>query len=190
MATSRVTADAARRNTGRDWDGWAAALDEWGAADQPHGAIVDWLTGQHGLDNWWAQTVTVEYERARGLRAPGSGRDGRFTVTASRTAAATATELAAAFTDPARRTRWLPDGQLRLRTQQPGRTARFDWADGRTRVNVGFTDRGPGRATVALAHERLADQAEADHFRDYWRDRLDALVARLAGAGSEQEAQS
>jgi hypothetical protein len=30
-----------------------------------------------------------------------------------------------------------------------------------TRVNIGFTDKGPSKSTVALAHERLADADEA-----------------------------
>ncbi|HET9291576.1 MAG TPA: DUF4287 domain-containing protein, partial [Actinomycetes bacterium] len=62
---------AIRANTGRGWDEWFALLDEWGGAERPHPEIVRWLVGEHGVPGWWAQGVTVGYERARGLRAPG-----------------------------------------------------------------------------------------------------------------------
>lgn len=50
---------------------------------------------------------------------------------------------------------------MSLRTSQPRRTARFDWADGTTRVSVSFVGKGPAKATVAVAHERLPDADEA-----------------------------
>jgi hypothetical protein len=31
----------------------------------------------HGISNWWAQTLTVDYEQARGLRKAGDSRGGR-----------------------------------------------------------------------------------------------------------------
>jgi uncharacterized protein YndB with AHSA1/START domain len=155
-------------------------LDAWDAAGHQHGEIVAWLVEQ-GVDNWWAQTVTVGYERARGLRAPGSGRDGLFTVSVSKTVAAPVERLFAAFTDDALRRRWLTDGELRVRTAQPGRSARFDWGDGTTRVNVGFTAKGPARSQVALAHERLPDVEAAEREKAGWRERLVALAAFLDG---------
>ena len=63
---------------------------------------------------------------------------------------------------------------------QPGRTARFDWADGSMRVNVGFTGKG-GRSQVALAHERIADAETAEKLKVYWRERLNALKTLLEG---------
>ena len=40
---------------------------------------------EHGVPGWWAQGVTVEYEKARGLRPIGGDRDGTYNVTASKT---------------------------------------------------------------------------------------------------------
>jgi hypothetical protein len=88
--------------------------------------------------------------------------------------------LAAAFVDQELRRRWLPGGQLSLRTQQPSRPARFDWEDGRTRVNVAFTAKGDAKSAVALAHERLADADEAERMKAFWRERLAALAGELA----------
>ncbi|MFD9963484.1 DUF4287 domain-containing protein [Amycolatopsis sp. NPDC058986] len=182
MSKTLTTTEAVQRATGRDWAGWNLELDTWGAAEHPHKDIVAWLVGEHGLGNWWAQTITVEYERARGLRAPGSGRDGRHNVSASKTVDVAVEDLYAAVTDEKLRAEWLPDGELRERTSQPHRSARFDWGDGMTRVNVGFVDKG-GKAQVGLIHERLADAAEAEKFKTYWRERLAVLKELLEQRG-------
>jgi hypothetical protein len=59
--------------------------------------------------------------------------------------------------DESLRERWLPEGELRERTASKPRSARFDWGDGATRVNVAFTANDETKSAVALAHERLAD---------------------------------
>jgi hypothetical protein len=175
----RMSADAVRRATGREWDQWFAVLDEWGAADHDHKAIATWLREEHTIPGWWAQSITVEYERARGLRSPGSGRDGLFSVGASRTVAVPVDRLYAAFVDPELRERWLPGDRVRERKLLPHRSARFDWEDGATRLVVGFDDKGPAKSQVALSHERVPDAEVAAELKAYWRERLGVLKALL-----------
>jgi uncharacterized protein DUF4287 len=174
-----MSPDAVRSATGREWDEWFALLDEWGASDRPHKAIAAWLVAEHGVPGWWAQNVTVEYERSRGLRAPGSGRDGLFSVGASRTVAVPVDRLYEAFVDPEVRERWLPGDRVRERTVLPHRSARFDWEGGPTRLVVGFAEKGPAKAQVALAHERVPDAEVASELKAYWRERLGVLKALL-----------
>lgn len=173
-----VSEDTIRRRTGRGWEAWFDLLDGWGAADRRHGDVVRWLVDEHGTDSWSAQAVTVSYERARGLRAVGQHGDG-FAITASKTVAVPVDRLFEAFLDASLRPRWLPDGELRERTASRPRSARFDWGDGATRVNVGFAAKGDARSTVALQHERLADTAEAERMRAFWRARVTALKQEL-----------
>jgi hypothetical protein len=173
--------EALRGATGHGYEDWFRLLDDAGMASQGHGEIARELTDRHGVDNWWAQTITVAYERARGLRPPLGGRDGLFSVSASKTISLPVERLFEAFMDVALRERWLPDGQLRERTSQPAKSARFDWGDGVTRVNVGFEPKGDARSQVAVAHERLADAEAAERMKHYWRERLNALKALLEG---------
>jgi hypothetical protein len=167
------------RNTGRPYRDWFALLDEWGAVDRPHGEIAAWLGSEFGVPGWWCQNVTVEYERARGLRPLRGDRDGTYNVSASRTVAVPAERLYVAFVEPALRERWLPGGELRERTSQPARSARFDWGDGGTRVIATFEAKGEVKSTVALSHERIAESDEADRLKAFWRERLGALKAML-----------
>jgi hypothetical protein len=176
----RLTSDeAVQRGTGHGWDHWLAVLDEWGAVEREHGEITTWPMDEQGLSGWWTQTITVTYERERGLREPGSSRDGLFEASASKTVAAPVERLFEAFVDPAVRERWLPGAALRERTTQPGRSARFDWEDGSTRVVVGFTPKDPGKSQVSVVHRRLPDAAAAERSKSYWRERLVALKELL-----------
>ena len=177
--TPAMSPDAVRSATGREWDEWFALLDEWGATEREHMAIAAWLGAEHGVPGWWAQNVPVEYERSRGLRAPGSGRDGLFSVGASRTVAVPVERLYAAFVDPELRERWLHGDKVRERTVLPHRSARFDWEGGPTRLVVGFTEKGPAKAQVALAHERVPDADVAAELKAYWRERLGVLKTLL-----------
>ena len=74
---------------------------------------------------------------------------------------------------------WLPDGRLRERTATRPKSARFDWGDGDTRVNVTFLPKGEARSTAALEHRRLADASEAERMKTYWRERLAGAEAHL-----------
>jgi hypothetical protein len=167
--------------TGRSYQDWFRLLDEADMAARKHGEIAGALTDEHGVDSWWAQTITVAYERARGLRPPHGGRDGLFSVSASKTIDVPVARLFEAFMDESLRGRWLPNAELRERTAQPGRSARFDWGDGQTRVNVGFYPKGDTRSQVAVAHERIADAETAEEMKQHWRERLNALRALLEG---------
>jgi hypothetical protein len=170
--------EAIRRRTGRGWEEWFDLLDGWGAAERSHTEVARWVGEQPGTDGWGAQAVTVSYERARGGRAVGERPDG-FSITASKTVAVPVDRLFAAFADAAARERWLPEGGLRERTSSPPRSARFDWGDGATRVNVGFTAKGDTKSAVALAHERLDDAEEAERMKAFWRERMTALKEAL-----------
>ena len=165
--------------TGRKRSSWFTLLDRWGAAERSHRDIAAWLRREHSVDNWWAQTLTVDYEHARGLRPPGGRRDGTFTVNVSKTLSVPVARTFDAFLNPRLRRRWLPDAVMRARTSQPERTARFDWEDGATRVMVDFVAKGTARSQVALTHERLSSAGAAAKSRAYWRERIVALQELL-----------
>ena len=166
--------------TGRGWQAWFELLDDWEAATRSHTEIARWLREDQGVDGWYSQSITVGYERARGLRAPGERPDG-FAVGVSRTIAVPVQRLFDAFANDDLRERWLPGAELRVRTATAPRTARYDWEDGSTRVIVGFEDVGERKSRVALSHERLPDADAADEMKAWWRERLTALKEQLEG---------
>lgn len=175
--TPPVAEDRLVEATGRGWETWLDHLDGVGARAWTHTAIAKRLVGVDGVDGWWAQSITVGYERARQGRKVGQMRDG-FTISVSRTIGVPAHVVFAAVTEPGIRGGWLPDAELRLRTATAPVSARFDWEDGTTRVVVDIAPKDD-RATITLAHEKLPDQDTADEMKPWWRERLGALKALL-----------
>lgn len=173
--------ETVRRATGHGWDHWFGLLDAWGGANRSHTEIASWLSVEHGDASWWRQAITVGYEQARGIRAPGQHADG-WAVSATKTVAVPVERLFQAFEDESVRDRWLPGAQMRLRRATAPRTASYDWEDGSTRLAIGFTEVGEGRSRVAISHERLPDADTANEMKLWWRDRVAALASLLEGA--------
>jgi hypothetical protein len=169
-----------RQRTGRGWEEWFEVLDEWGAADRSHRETARWLAEQQGLHPlaWNVQAIAASYERARGLREPGEKDDG-YAITASRTVGVPVGKLYDAVVDESLRAGWLPDGRLSLRRATKPKSARFDWGDGQTRVNVTFLAKGEDRSTIAVEHRRMASADEAQRMKSYWRARIAALKGEL-----------
>ncbi|MEV4460785.1 hypothetical protein [Microbispora sp. NPDC049633] len=178
--------EAIRRRTGRGWEEWFDLLDGAGMAQRPHREIARWVAESLGVVPlaWAAQAVTVSYERARGGRAVGQRSDG-FAVSVSRTVGTPVDRLFTAFVDETERARWLPDVRLCERTATRPRSARFDWGEDGTRVNVTFAARGEARSTVTVEHARLADADAAERTKRWWRERLAALIVSLEGGGAD-----
>ena len=179
-AESTLTSDAAMiRATGRSHADWFASLDGWNATTHRHPEIAGWLRDTHGVPGWWAQNITVAYERARGMRRAGQMADG-FQVAVTRTVGADAERVLAAFVDAAERSRWLPQAM----TQRPTRaalTARFDWTGPPSRVVIGLARRPDGRTVVSVTHEKLPDAEAAERLKADWRTWLGTLKAHLDG---------
>jgi hypothetical protein len=176
------TADATlKAKTGCTWDRWVFALDRYGADKMSHRDIVSLVTSKYKIDGWWAQAVTVGYERIKGLRARGQRRDGTFEVNKSRTFDVPVTTLFKAWADARVRGRWLDSAVGRIRTLAPAKSMRFD-GEGRSIVVVGFTAKGRTKSAVAVQHTKLGDPATANRLKRYWAERLDTLGAVLTSA--------
>ena len=176
-ATLAGLSDAAvKAKTGCGWDKWVYALDRAKADQWPHPKIAAHVHEKYGIGNWWAQTVTVGYERIKGLRAIGQRRDGHFDQSRSRTLPVPIATAYRAFKDGRTRAKWLPDVKLTIRTAIVDRSMRITWPDG-TSVEVSFTAKGAGKTQVTVSHVKLADAAAAARPKAYWGERLDALAA-------------
>ncbi|MBA2724433.1 MAG: hypothetical protein H0U53_00440, partial [Actinobacteria bacterium] len=107
----RISDAKLQEATGKRWDEWFPVLDRWKSRDKKHGEIVKFLMEKHGVEGWWAQTITVGYERSRGMRLKHQQSDD-FAVSASRTIAVPLDVLFDAFVNARKRRRWLTDGTM------------------------------------------------------------------------------
>ena len=168
-----------KQRTGCTWERWVKALDRAKADTWTHGEIAKYVHEKYKIPGWWAQTVTVGYERIKGRRAIGQRQDGTFEASKSRTFAVPLERLYGAFHDARARSRWLAGVDLTVRATTRDKSMRITWPD-RTSVEVWFTARGDAKSNVALAHGKLPDRDSSARMKSFWGDRLDALEELLA----------
>jgi hypothetical protein len=173
-----TSAAAVVARTGKTWPQWFALLDHAGAHKLAHRDIAVLLREKHGLPGWWAQMVTVEYERARGLRVVHQ-QGSTFTASVSRTLDAPAGKLFRAWTDNATRRRWLGPARLVITSATPGKYVHIKCGDG-TRVDVGFSPRSKTRCQLAVSHSKLVKARDVVAMKKYWSAALDRLRKLLA----------
>ncbi len=169
--------DIVKDRTGCDWTRWVYVLDKWGAVNKSHTEIAAHIHEKYKIDGWWAQTLTVGYERIRGLRARGQRRDGGWEASKSKTVAAPVAELFEAWNSAKLRAKWLPE-KLTVRKATPHKSMRISWPDG-TSVELYFQAKG-NKSIVGVQHTKLKTKAEADERKKFWSERLAALSELLA----------
>ena len=168
---------AVSKATGKTWPDWTAILDGAKASAMKHRAIANHVLENNDVSGWWAQMITVSYERFRGLREVGQRRGGGFDVNKSKTIAAPVSELWRAFEDTAVRASWLPE-KLTIRTATKPKSMRIRLADD-SPLDAYFTAKGDAKSSVSLQHRGLPDKEAAEEMRAYWGERLDALKSLL-----------
>jgi uncharacterized protein YndB with AHSA1/START domain len=178
--SGRMSDNAVHAATGKNWDEWLSIMDAAGAAGWTHKQIVAFLHDEHGVGAWWQQMVTVEYERARGLRAKHERPDG-FQVSVSKTLSAPVQEAFEAWNDRERRTQWMKQPDFTVRKATPAKSMRITWIDGQTSLEINFYEKGPGRSQVVAQHSKLQDSDMAAEMKAYWAADLNRLKAYLEG---------
>lgn len=191
-AKGGISDESVLKKTGHGLDHWFGVLDAFGAAAKGHTATAAHLYSEHGVPGWYAQGITVAYERARGLREVNQSCKGTFQVSVSRTVPAAVAEVVDALKSADRRAAWLRDvdpglvqaldealtGDKPREVKSKGDQAwlRFRW-DGRT-VEIRILGKPKG-ASVVATNEGLAGSAQVEQRRAQWRTALDGLQRHL-----------
>src|SRR5262245_17532713 len=179
MATTKtnktaVGDDSIRAKTGKDWSEWFRLLDREKAAKLPHREIAKLLASKHKVSGWWSQMITVEYERARGLRAMHQ-QAGGFTIGVTKTLPVDVGTLYAAATESKLRKRWFPDGEFVASSQMENKYLNGSWK-GSARLNAGFSAKGSQKAQIAIAISRLKNAGEREAEKVAWKAALEKLA--------------
>jgi len=167
-----------KKATGCTWERWVKALDYAKADSWTHKEIAEYVHTRFKVPDWWTQTVTVGYERIKGLRARGQRRDGTYEASKSKVFSVPLDKLFDAFNDSKRRARWLSDVELDVRHATPNKSMRLRWPDG-SAVDVGFFSKGAAKSQVAIGHRKLASQSDATRMKAFWSEKLQTLGEEL-----------
>lgn len=173
-----ISDDAVAARTGRRWPQWFKLLDAKGARRLDHKGIVAILAKAPAVGPWWRQMITVEYERARGLREVHQQSTG-YTVNVSRTMPAAAGRIFTAWKDAAARRRWLARPAITISSATRSKTVRACLADG-SLLDVRITVKGVRKAQVAVEQSRLGSRAGVERQRAFWKARLAKLEELVA----------
>ena len=183
--------------TGKAWKDWYRLLDDAGGPTPGRRAITSKLMEEHNLDAWWAQTIAVEYERAKAVHE----RDGRpkgYAICVTKTIAASPEHVFDAFGDADVMKRWFGDAKTDFKeggafsTTEGSRgkytkvtrpkTLRFAWDDddptAASTVELKLMPNGK-KVGLVLNHERIQSRAHADGLRAAWVAAIEKLKQTL-----------
>ena len=184
-----------REKTGHALDHWFEVLDRFGAVEKGHTAAARHLYEAHDVDGWYAQGITVAYERERGVRAMNQRCDGSYEVSASKVLAGDTHAVIRALNDPRQRRAltaldepfakalWdaLDDPgtvkPFRVRTDGQG-SFRYKW-DG-TPVHILVLPKTGGKVSIVVTNTKLASAGMVEERRGRLRAVLNALAGAIA----------
>lgn len=166
--------DSVREATGRGWDEWCDVIEAWPGHVDGHAAVAAWVYEQNDITHWWAQGVTVGWERITGRRLPNQMSDGTFTAGKTKTVRVDAQELRAALLDDDERADLFPGHETTLRSKPTSKSLRIAFEEGTALFTL--TPKPDGRTTVNVSHERLPDLDAVSKWKFHWTDWLDALT--------------
>ena len=199
---------AVKRATGKSRKDWFSYIEGAGLGEKSHKEIARHLATEAGLDGWWAQEITVLYERKIGRRVKGQTADGLFQIGVSRTLNNSlpavwelivtpgglglfiGTEPAAAEPDRTagtssggleyEMTTFVPKSHFRMRWRPP------EW-DAPSILQVRLTGKGPDKTAVTVHHEKLPSAKAREEMRDRWRGVLKSLGEMIDGHPQHRE---
>lgn len=169
VSDARVTAA-----TGDDWNTWVDRIDAWDGNKDGHTAVAKWLREVHDVDAWWAQCVTVGWERITGRRLPGQMPDGTFTANKSKTVPLDAAELRAWLLDDASRADLFGGTATELRSKPTAKALRVAMAEGV--ATLGLSPAKKGGTKVTIQHGKLPNADDVPKWKHFWGEWLEALA--------------
>jgi len=193
-----ISDEAVRAKTGKTWKQWFSALDRAGAKKLSHREIAVWLS-ERGLPGWWAQMVTVAYERAQKARPIGQTATG-WQVSVQKTLGVSPDELWTILSRPSTRGRWL-GAKATMRLQEgrgfqladgitgevravraPG-LLRLGWVNSKgqkSTVEITLSKQASGKTALRFRHHGIASEAERALLRERWKNALAYFGERCA----------
>jgi len=190
-----ISEESVTKATGFGLDHWFKTLDAWRASEKTHKEIAAWLHNAQSVAAWWSQMITVEYERARGMRQLHERCSG-FAISVSRTISTSLIRAWEAWADPKVLSQWFTTGAVQefvvggAYSNNDGdhgtfkcitilKHIRFSWeskhhAPG-SDVVLEFRDRGDGKVRIELTHEKLRSKKDAEDLKEGWSWAMDCL---------------
>jgi hypothetical protein len=168
-----------KKTTGKDWDEWFALLKNEEAENLSHIGIAELLTARHNVPGWWAQTITVEFERKIGRRKVGQTGDGTFQTKMTKTMKGDLDQVFNLWLNQVRKTDHFNNQEFE---EEPKVSKSEKWRYWRVTLknglkiiaSVGY--KADNKSILSLTTDKLPDQNSIKEWKDYWSNYLKAIV--------------
>jgi uncharacterized protein YdhG (YjbR/CyaY superfamily) len=167
-----LTDAAVLKATGKGWANWFNLLNEEGFAAKPHTEIVKFLTEKLSTPGWWAQSITVEYERYLGRRQTGQVKDGTFQTAVSKTMPGDKDQVfdfwLAAVCDEKELNSIPLAGKPAISKSEKWRFWRVDLQDG-SKVTVTVGAKTTEKSILTFSNEKLKSRDDIEPWKTFWK---------------------
>ena len=171
--------------TGKSLEEWYEDLDKMGGRELEHKQIADHLHEELDVAYWWAQEITVEYERYIGRRIKGQMADGTFQLGIRRTMPVGMEELWTRIYENMEL--WANGaGEIgKITTLREGSHFRMKWKEESwpthsiLQIRV-MESTGADRAVCAVHQEKIPGPGERERLLEHWENVQGRLLSMLA----------
>lgn len=172
MVTQSTSDEAVYKATGKLYDEWYSILEQKKASKLSHKEIAALLVEEYDVSFWWAQTITVEYERLIGRREVGQSCEGDFQAGASKTLVGTMDNVYdrwLSFVAEIDELNGVPiSEEPSLSKTEKWRYWRVKLADN-SKANIHIHRKAAGKVQIAVNHEQLNDADAVAGWKLFWR---------------------
>jgi hypothetical protein len=169
---ARISDTAVRTATGKTLKEWFAIFDTAGAKKMAHRDRVDVIWKTYVESGWWAQMVTVEYERARGLRDVNQTTQG-YSVSVHKTVLMPLADLRNAWYTLLKSK---PVAAKKLEDQHSKtKRAMIRYKAKEGGVVVSFDERSGGKSRIMVEAIKLPSKESVERERAYWKKVLNTI---------------
>jgi hypothetical protein len=175
MDAPSISKKSVLKGTGRSWSDWFNLLDGLGANDWSHKEIARALHQDHDVSGWWAQTITVEYERRIGRREIGQNCRGNFQGAASKTLTGSMNQIFLQWQNYMKNKKEVNGISFK---EEPQMTISPKWRywrvklEDESKVSVIINQKDKDKVKLAVNHENLANAESVSKWKPFWKSRL------------------
>lgn len=172
MATQSTSDSAVYKATGKLYDEWYSILEQKKASKLSHKEIAALLVEEYDVSFWWAQTITVEYERLIGRREVGQSCEGDFQAGGSKTIAGSMDGVFKQWLQFVKDVNSLNDVPF---AAEPTTSETEKWRYWRvqlansSKVNIIINQKAAGKVMLATNHEKLEDADAVAEWKVFWK---------------------